>query len=224
MANERPLTLADCRRLLADFALPDKFDSALNQCIERIYSEGQWPGSKVEVDLTPYVEDYVITLPYEYETLMACNWNRSSVPITDINAEYVPNGAGTQTAGEGMGCVVDLGLVPTADDGDYTVYLHKYKLAFQYTTGQDLTGLVRRRFLYLTDEQDYVYPAHLGALKNGLLAVRYEDEGDLDRATGYWTRCFDFLSNAAAQTKIGSRQPLNGAFNLGGTGGNKGFY
>ncbi len=222
---ERPLTLADCRRLLADYALPDKFDSALNQALERIFSEGQWPGCKVEADLSSYIADYILTLPYEYETLMAVNWLKRPVLIVDLNAEYVREGAGTQTAGNGNGNIVDLGLQPVAtDDGDFPVYLHQYKLTFNYTEGEEITGLLRRRFQYLTDEQEAVYPANLGALKNGMLAVRYEDEGDLDRAAGYWTKCFDFLTAASAQTRIGAMQQLNGSFNLGGHGPHLGMY
>ena len=223
MPNERPLTLADCRRLLADYALPDKFDGALNQCLERIHSEGMWPGGKVTVDLTPYVTDCILTLPYEYETLIAVVWLGQSRLIVDTNAEYLPGGAGIQTAGQGNGTVIDLGFVNVGDEGDYATLLHRYKLTFAFTSGQELTGMVRRRFTYLRDEDDYVYPAHLSALKNGLLAVRFEDEGDLERASGYWNQCFNFLNSASAQTRIGSRQTLNGAFNLG-AGGNKSFY
>lgn len=223
MPNERPLTLADCRRLLADYALPDKFDGALNQCLERIHSEGQWPGGKLTVDLTPYVEDCILTLPYEYETLIAINWLGYSRLIVDVNMEFIPGGAGIQPAGEGNGTVIDMGFVNVGDEGDYTRLLHQYKLTFAYTDGQELTGMVRRRFTYLRDENDYVYPAHLSALKNGLLAVRFEDEGDLERASGYWNACFNFLNSATTQTRIGSRQHLNGSFNIGGAG-SKSFY
>jgi hypothetical protein len=209
--------------MLADYALPDKFDTALNQCLERIHSEGQWPGGKVTMDVSAYVEDGILTLPYEYETMIGLSWQGSARLIVDANAEFIPAGAGIQTALEGNGTIIDLGMVPVGDEGDYQQLLHQYKLTFQYAAGQELTAMLRRRFVYLRDENDYVYPAHLGALKNGLLAVRFEDEGDLERASGYWTRCFDFLNSASAQTRVGSRQVLGGQFNFG-AAGNKSFY
>lgn len=209
------MTLSDCRRVLSQYAPVDQFDSAINQVVERIYSSGVWPGLKVEVDLGDYVEDYILTLPNTYDCLMAATWKRSPIPIVDMNVEYSQTGTGYQVAGEGGGGIIDQGLVEVGDEGDFVQLLHRYKITFSYEDGDEFKGLVRRRFQYIEDEHDLIYPAHFGALKQGLLAVRFEDEGDLERAQGYWDRCFSHLSDNAAQTRVGTRQIPGIHFNIG---------
>ena len=47
------LTLAEARTLLGAHAHTDDFELALNEALERIYSEGIWDGVVDRVDLKP---------------------------------------------------------------------------------------------------------------------------------------------------------------------------
>ena len=59
MANERPLTLSEARTLLSTHAHTDDFELALNEALERIYSEGIWDGVVDRIDLNPNGGTYI---------------------------------------------------------------------------------------------------------------------------------------------------------------------
>lgn len=210
--NDRPLTLLDARNLLGKYA--SDFDSAINQAVERIYDEGTWPGLITEVDVTDDVVDGILTLPEGYEVMLAAQITGLPVQIVPLSLEYSPAGPGSRDAGGVEGAtgrvggyqIVDMGQAMVGDAEDYQTLRHQYKLTFALESENILTGLLKRKFQYLTQDDDYVYPAHLTALKNALLAVNMEDEGDISRAQTYWDKCFESLNRATSQTRIGVSQ------------------
>ena len=127
MANERPLTLSEARTLLSAHAHTDNFELALNEALERIYSEGIWDGVVDRVDLNPtggtYITNEILTLPYEYEALVAVAIDENPTPIMARQYEFMESGPGIEEAGKGGGVVVDLGF----DDAGGTA-LRKYKI------------------------------------------------------------------------------------------------
>jgi hypothetical protein len=202
--NDRPLTLLDARQLLGQYAT--NFDSALNQAVERIHTDGTWPGLTSEVDLTSSVVDGILTLPEGYDVLLAAQINGVPQAILPISLEYSHAGPGNREAGEGGGTLVDLGLQLAGDDGDYKKFVRQYKVLFDLGAGDALSGLVKRKFIYLTQDDQYIMPGNIGALKNALLAINFEDEADMDRAAIYWKACYDLLSRSASQIRNGTQQ------------------
>lgn len=202
--NDRPLTLLDARQLLSSYAT--NFDSALNQAVERIHTDGTWPGLTAEVNLTSYVEDGILTLPSDFDVLLAAQINGVPQKIMPISLEYSQAGPGNREAGEGGGTLVDLGLQLTGDEGDYKKFVRQYKVLFALGGGDTLTGLLKRKFIYLTQDDQYIMPGNIGALKNALLAINFEDEADMERAAVYWKACYELLSRSASQTRNGTQQ------------------
>ena len=206
MANERPLTLAEARTLLSSHAYTDDFELALNEALERIYSEGIWDGVVDRVDLNPsggtYISNEIITLPYEYEALIALAINENPTPIMARQYEFMESGPGIEEAGKGGGVVVDLGF----DDSGGTA-LRKYKILTDIEASTEVEGLLKKRFKYLTADADLVFPANIGALKHALLAIVYENEGDIQRSTAFWDECYEILQSAKQVSKAGLVNP-----------------
>ena len=66
--------------------------------------------------------------------------------------------------------------------------------------------LCRRRFHPLRDTTDICYVDNIAAIKLGLLARMYEDNGDVDRAKAYWDMCSERLDEDA-QAETGAAIP-----------------
>ena len=206
MANERPLTLAEARTLLGAHAHTDNFELALNEALERIYSEGIWDGIVDRVDLNPvngtYIVDEIITLPYDYEALIAISINDNPKPIMARQFEFMEAGPGVEDAGKGGGLVIDLGF----EDSGGTA-LRKYKILQDVVSTTEIEGLLKKRFKYLTLDTELVIPANIGALKHALLAIVYENEGDIQRSAAFWNECYAILQSAKQVNKAGVTNP-----------------
>lgn len=206
MANERPLTLSEARVLLSPHAHTDNFELALNEALERIYSEGIWDGIIDRIDLNPdggaYISNEIITLPYEYETLIAVAIEDNPTPIMARQYEFMESGPGIEDAGKGGGVVIDLGF----EDSGGTA-LRKYKILQDISSSTKVEGLLKKRYKYLTLDSELVFPANIGALKHALLAIVYENEGDIERSTAFWAECYDILQSAKQTSKAGVVNP-----------------
>jgi hypothetical protein len=220
--HDRPLTLFDARQLLGKYAVD--FDSSLNQALDRIYSEGTWPGLVTEIDLSDSITDGILRLPAEYETLFGVSLNNVPLPISPISVEYSRAGPGYRETGEGSFGLVDLGPVPVADDGDYPVLMRSYKVLFASSTSDVIRGIVKRRFRILTDDSDYIYPGNITALKHALMAVNYEDNANQEQAANSWAACFSALNRSTAQSRIGTPQVLGAQVSGLGVSKVRGFY
>jgi hypothetical protein len=204
--HDRPLTLFDARNLLGKYAVD--FDSSLNQALDRIYSEGTWPGLVTEIDLSGSITGGILRLPTEYETLFGASFNGVPISIAPISVEYSRAGPGYRESGEGSFVLVDLGPVPEAAEGDYPVLVRSYKVLFAVSPGDVLRGIAKRRFRILTDDSDYIYPGNITALKHALMAVNYEDNANQEQAAVSWAACFSALNRSTAQSRIGTPQVL----------------
>lgn len=214
---DRPLTLFDARQLLGKYAVD--FDASLNLALDKIYSEGTWPGLVTEITLNTHVVDNILRLPVEYETLFGADLNDAPMTIVALSLEYSKSGPGRRTAGMGGFTLVDLGPVAVETEGSYPVMRRSYKLLFPLQTSDILTGVVKRRFRLLSDDNDYIFPSSITALRQALMAVNYDDMGNQDQAAKAWEECFKALNRSAAQHRIGTPQTY--APNISGMGTTK---
>tara|TARA_R100000152_G_C6685748_1_gene118548 strand:- start:5 stop:703 length:699 start_codon:yes stop_codon:yes gene_type:complete len=215
MANERPLLLSEARGLLYKHATDevdtlagkDAFSDRLNEALERIYTEGIWDGLQARVDLnasgSSYISDEILTLPYAYEAMLSIAIDEDPTPIMGKQYEFMPGGPGLEDAGEGGSFVIDLGF--SEDDSLQSV--RKYKILQNVSATTKVEGILKRRFVYLSSDTDKVYPSNIGAIKHALLAIAYEDEGDIERSTAYWEECYSILHSAKQLNRAGIINP-----------------
>lgn len=77
----------------------------------------------------------------------------------------------------------------------------------RYRTGtaeSAIQVLCQRRFMPVASETDWVIPGNLASLKFGLLAIRNEDTGYLDKAEKNWEQAFYWLNNEAVASRGGA--------------------
>jgi hypothetical protein len=65
-------------------------------------------------------------------------------------------------------------------------------------------ALCKRRYVPVQSEHDEVIPGNMGALKLGLISLKYEDTNDLERATEYFNKALTLL-NAELREARGSQ-------------------
>lgn len=65
-------------------------------------------------------------------------------------------------------------------------------------------ALCKRRFVPVLSDNDDIIPDNMGALKLGLISLKYEDTNDLERATEYFQRALSLL-NAELKEARGSQ-------------------
>lgn len=65
-------------------------------------------------------------------------------------------------------------------------------------------ALCKRRYVPVLSENDDIIPDNMGALKLGLISLKYEDTNDLERATEYFQRALSLL-NAELKEARGSQ-------------------
>jgi len=209
MANERPLTLSEARALLYKHVHDDpsdacgSFAAALNEVLERFYSKGLWDGYLERLDVSSWITDNVMTLPYAYEGILAilvddCPWD-----IFDKTHEFHPNGPGAHDAGEGGTYIVDLGFSTVTDQ-----LIRKYKFLCDVSNADTIEALAKQRFVCLENDTDLIYPSHVGALKHALIAVCLENETDYVRSQEYWKLAYDLLDDEKETRDIGVQKPL----------------
>lgn len=71
-------------------------------------------------------------------------------------------------------------------------------------------ALIQGKLAYVpaVADTDIVYPGVLGALKQGLRGLQYEDRDDEQRATNCWLSCFDILDKNSQQLEGESALPI----------------
>lgn len=69
--------------------------------------------------------------------------------------------------------------------------------------------LCKVRFVPCIDDTDEVIVSNLGALKNMLMSLKWEDEGDMDRSEMYFMKALQLLNNEIREVRGGSQWKLN---------------
>ena len=86
------LTVADVRQQLEPQFGEASFLQILNEVCERITKSGKWKGAILEVDFPS--SDGFITLPYEFEAVLAMTYNRMPALTYTQFHTYMINGPG----------------------------------------------------------------------------------------------------------------------------------
>jgi len=95
-----------------------------------------------------------------------------------------------------------------ADDNVLAVYepgethpsYRRYKVG-QIPAGHTVEVLCNRRHVDVIAETDLVFPSNLGALKNGLIALRLEDDSDVQTAAVHMRTAYELLNNELRRTR-----------------------
>lgn len=167
----------------------------LNEVMDRIYEEESWRGVREPVALT--CSSGIITLSAAYlrlekrirvTTTGHCN-NWLEVKGEEYRFQW--NGPGNCYCG----VAVDMG-------DDATTGQRKYRLADPnnaeaITQADALTyeGYARKRFVWVSDTATVVVPDCFAAIKLGVRAANCEDQGQFDKALGFWQQCFAILDS-----------------------------
>lgn len=199
--RDRPLTLFDARQLLAKYATD--FDLSINQALERIYEDGNWPGLICEMDVTEDIADGILTLPSEYSNMVAGRVDGIPCDIVPIDFEYSHSGPGELSPSSGIWKFVDLGPRLIESAGDYPVQRRQYKVLASMSGQSVVTALLKRSFTPLVDDSDYIFPRSVTALKHALMAVNYDDNGSIQEAEAAWAKCFQLLNKGSAIQRVG---------------------
>lgn len=91
------------------------------------------------------------------------------------------------------------------EPGETTIGYRRYRIERSGNSDSEaIRVLCKRRFIPVVSETDEIVPNNMGALKLGLLSLKYEDTNDLERATEYFNRAL-FLLNAELREQRGSQ-------------------
>lgn len=91
------------------------------------------------------------------------------------------------------------------EPGETEIGYRRYRIV--RATGSEtpsIRALCKRRFIPAVSENDEIIPDNMGALKLGLISLKYEDTNDLERATEYFQRALSLL-NAELKEQRGSQ-------------------
>lgn len=220
--SDRPLTLFDARQILAKYATD--FDMSINQALDRIYSDGNWPGLVKELDLGAYIENGILTLPSGYKNMVAVRVDGLPCDIIPVSFEYSHSGPGEMLPFSGIRKFVDLGPVLIESAGDYPVERRQYKVLATMDDTSTVTGLVKREFRPLVDDSDYIFPGNITALKHALMAVNYEDNASLAEAEAAWSKCFMALNKDSSIQRVGVTHTMAPKVSGAGTHPVRGMY
>lgn len=81
------------------------------------------------------------------------------------------------------------------EPGETNISYRRYRVTRADTSETPtVRALCKRRYVPVLSENDEVIPGNMGALKLGLISLKYEDTNDLERATEYFTRALSLLN------------------------------
>lgn len=81
------------------------------------------------------------------------------------------------------------------EPGETNISYRRYRVTRADTSEvPTVNALCKRRYVPVVSENDDVIPGNMGALKLGLISLKYEDTNDLERATEYFTRALSLLN------------------------------
>lgn len=90
----------------------------------------------------------------------------------------------------------------------------------RYATGgryDEVAGIFKRRSVWIEADNDIVYPSSVEAIKLGLFALQFEEQGEPERAEYYMAKATDLLNKELQEYQSGSEGTLQ--FGYGGLGG-----
>jgi hypothetical protein len=81
------------------------------------------------------------------------------------------------------------------EPGETNVSYRRYRVTVADTSETPtVRALCKRRYVPVVSENDEVIPGNMGALKLGLISLKYEDTNDLERSNEYFTKALSLLN------------------------------
>jgi hypothetical protein len=91
------------------------------------------------------------------------------------------------------------------EPGETSIAYRRYRvLRADQSEAPTVRALCKRRFVPVLSEDDEVVPGNMGALKLGLISLKYEDTNDLERSNEYFTKALSLL-NAELREQRGAQ-------------------
>lgn len=102
--------------------------------------------------------------------------------------------------------------------GETNICYRRYRLPCRYAGRIDAVSIIAKlRYVPAVAPTDEIWPANLGALRNGLQALLYEKQGDKDRYFQYFQDGLKLLNDEMAESRGGARADIvidNNAFQV----------
>lgn len=191
------LTFAAARNALASRAPAGQITDAINRALERLLVIGGVKGLTERVTFTvrntvtpaappmPEIPPATLVLPPRYSTILGCIIRGVQSGVAAEWYSFQP-GVPVDTAGLPIHPITDMGL--NADG------LRAYHIPL-FETDNELAVVARCRIQHteLVDDNDIVPVTNLSALGLAVDAVNYENAGDFEAASKYFSRAAEIL-------------------------------
>jgi hypothetical protein len=99
-------------------------------------------------------------------------------------------------------------LIGKYENSETNASYHRYAVPNEPTVDY-VDVLCKVRYVPCVVDTDEVVVSNLGALKNMLISLRYEDEADLERSEMFFMKALQLLNGETKETRGGSRWTLN---------------
>lgn len=100
-------------------------------------------------------------------------------------------------------------LIGNYEPTETTISYRRYRLAVPPNQLNSVTALCKIRYVPAIADTDEIIPANLGALTNGLMALKYEQQGDKERYEQFFTSALQLLNNEAREERGGAQFKIN---------------
>ena len=191
----------------------DEFLRILTEADLRLLEFGRWRWSRGRASLTPSAA--LVTLPGDYASILGARADTYPLDVRDEDFEFVPDGVGEVEVGGYNGVrLIDQGLNSsdlreykvTGKDPDkdtYTVYTLCHFAPYTLYYAADIPDTPA-----VTDSTETRCPS-AGALKLAMLAIVYEESGDMGSSSHYMSVSLRNLDNREKSRRGGSKQSVN---------------
>jgi len=98
-------------------------------------------------------------------------------------------------------------LIALYEPGEIAPQYRRYKVGPLEGT-DTMHAICKLQYVPLASDMDMLFPSNTGAIKNGLLALSFEDQAELEKSDGYWARAFGILNSELAQERGGANAPV----------------
>ena len=177
----------------------------------RLLETAKWRWTRSRVDLTPVSS--LVTLPATHASILAARVDTVPVHTWDEEYEFVPEGIGeVEVGGTGDTRLIDQGLngsglryYKVTSQSDDAITIHTLCLYAPRTLyfADDLPGPPA-----VTDSNETLCPS-AGALKLAMLAIVYEEAGEMGQSAHYMATALRNLENRGQSRRGGAKQTVN---------------
>jgi len=187
-----------------------EFLRIVNEADQRLLESGRWWWCKARSELTA-VDGYVY-LPSDYASILGFQFNGHPIDIRSEEYEFMPDGVGNLPMSCGGSALIDAGL-------DEVTGQRHYKVGGGINDRTVLYALLLYAPVLLYDPAIPPVPLppdavsvtrcpHVAALKLMCFAINYEENHDIDAATGYAQRAAAVLEDNAQNVRGAAKPTL----------------